>query len=156
MAADKVAIGVRVDGIQETIRAFNRLDKEAKKAARAEVQKVAEILAARIRAKAPSDKRYQNLAVSIRAGRDRVPVITVGKLANPKVSGGGGPRELVIGMEFGADQAGPNAWRFPPRTPRQGRGNAGYWIYPTIKASQDEIISLWFDAMDRMLKEWSE
>ena len=158
MAAEKesVKIGVRIEGLDQTLKAYNKLDKDGKKAAKDEVVKISQLLAERIRSKAPADKRYQNLAVSVRAGRDRVPVITIGRLANPKVSGGGGPRELVIGMEFGADQAGPNAWRFPPRTPRLGRGNAGYWIYPTLRANQDEIVRLWFDAMDRIIEEWSE
>jgi hypothetical protein len=156
--AEKESIGVAIkfEGINETLRAFRTLDKEASKAAKDEATKIAEFLAARIRAKAPSDKRYQNLAVSVKAGRDRVPVIRIGGLANPKVSGGGGPRELVIGMEFGADQSGPNGWRFPPRTPRLGRGNAGYWIYPTARANQSEVIKMWFDAMDKIIAEWSE
>jgi hypothetical protein len=153
---ESVKLGFQIEGLRETIKAFNKLDKDAKNAARDEVKKIAELLAGRIRAKAPADKRYQNLAVTVRAGRDRVPVIYVGGRANPKVSGGGGPRELVIGMEFGADQQGPNAWRFPERTPRLGRGNAGYWIYPTVRANQDEIVRLWFDAMDRIINEWSE
>ncbi len=156
--AEKESIGVaiRFEGINETLRAFRTLDKEASKAAKVEATKIAEFLAARIRAKAPTDKRYQNLAVSVKAGRDRVPVIRIGGLANPKVSGGGGPRELIIGMEFGADQNGPNAWRFPPRTPRLGRGNAGYWIYPTARAHLSEVIKMWFDAMDKIIAEWSE
>jgi hypothetical protein len=146
----------QIEGMKETIQAFNKLDKDGKNAARDEVVKISQLLAERIRARAPADKRYQNLAVSVRAGRDRVPVIYIGGRATPRVSGGGGPRELVIGMEFGADQTGPNSWRFPARTPRQGRGNAGYWIYPTLKANQDDIIRLWFDAMDRIIEEWSE
>lgn len=156
--ADKESIGAafQVEGMRDTIRAFNKLDKDAKTAARIEVQKIAELLAARLRAYPSRDPRYNNLAVTVKAGRDRVPVIRVGGRAGPKVSGGGGPRELIIGMEFGADQSGPNGWRFPPRTPRQGRGNEGYWIFPTVKANQDEIIRLWFDAMDRIMKEWSE
>jgi hypothetical protein len=153
---ESIKFGVRIEGLSQTIKAFNKLDKDGKNAARDEVLKISQLLAERIRARAPADKRYQNLAVSVRAGRDRVPVIYIGGRATPRVSGGGGPRELVIGMEFGADQAGPNGWRFPPRTPRQGRGNAGYWIYPTLKANQDEIIRLWFDAMDRIIEEWSE
>jgi len=91
----------------------------------------------------------------VKAGRDRVPVVTIGTRATPRVSGGGGPRELVIGMEFGADENGPNAWRFPPRTPKLGRGNAGYWIYPTARANQSEIINMWFKAMDDIIEEWS-
>jgi hypothetical protein len=153
---ERIGVSIKFDGINETLKAFKQLDKGASEAAKVEAGKIAEFLAARIRAKAPSDPRYQNLAVSVKAGRDRVPVIRVGGRAGPKVSGGGGPRELVIGMEFGADQAGPNAWRFPPRTPRLGRGNAGYWIYPTARANQSQVIKMWFDAMDKIIAEWSE
>jgi hypothetical protein len=152
---ESIGIAVKFDGINETLAAFKKLDKGASDAAKVEATKIAQFLADRIRARAPSDKRYQNLAVSVRTGRDRVPVIRIGALANPKVSGGGGPRELIIGMEFGADQAGPNGWRFPPRTPRLGRGNAGYWIYPTARAHQNEVIKMWFDAMDKIIAEWS-
>jgi len=155
--ADKESfpVAVKIEGISETLAAFKQLDKGASDAAKVEAIKIATFLADRIRAKAPTDRRYQNLAVSVRAGRDRVPVIRIGALANPKVSGGGGPRELVIGMEFGADQAGPNGWRFPPRTPRFGRGNQGYWIFPTARLNQTEIIKMWFDAMDKIIAEWS-
>jgi hypothetical protein len=152
---ESVSVLTKFEGLSETLAAFKKLDKEASKAAKVEAQKIAEVLAARIRAKAPNDKRYQNLAVSVKAGRDRVPVVTIGTRATPRVSGGGGPRELVIGMEFGADENGPNAWRFPPRTPKLGRGNAGYWIYPTARANQSEIINMWFKAMDDIIEEWS-
>jgi hypothetical protein len=157
MAAEKESIGVsfKFEGQKETLAAFKKLDKGASVAAKEEVMKIAELLAARIRAKAPTDKRYQNLAVTVKAGRDRVPIIRIGGRQTPRVSGGGGPAQLVIGMEFGAEQNGPNGWRFPARTPKLGRGNAGYWIYPTAKANQDEIVQLWFAAMDKLIDEWS-
>jgi len=158
VAADKeaVRVSVKFEGVTETLAAFKKLDKDASKAAKEEATKIAQILADRIRARAPSDKRYQNLAVSVKAGRDRVPVIYIGQRQTPRVSGGAGPAQLVIGMEFGADQRGPNGWRFPPRTPRLGRGNAGYWIYPTVRANQSEIIKMWFDAMDKIINDWSD
>ena len=157
-AKEGIAIGLGVEGVNETLKALRKLSKDANKDARDKAQEIAELLAARIRRRLQSnpDTRYQNLAVSVKAGRDRVPVIRVGGRASPKVSGGGGPRELVIGLEFGADQTGPNGWRFPPRTPKRGRGNQGYYIFPTLIANQDEIIRLWFDAMDKLIDEWSE
>lgn len=154
--ADRIGIGIQAEGVAATIKAFNKLDADSKKAAKDEVVKISQLLAGRIRAKAPTDPRYQNLAISVKAGRDRVPVIRVGGRATPKVSGGGGPRELVIGMEFGADQAGPNAFRFPPRTPRRGKGNEGYWIFKTAKAEQKDILAIWTKAMDKMVKDWSD
>jgi len=158
MAADRETFkaSTKIEGLSETLRAFKTLDKEASAAAKAEAQKIADVLAARIRAKAPSDKRYQNLVVSVKSGKDRVPVIRIGGRQTPRVSGGAGPAQLVIGMEFGADQSGPNGWRFPPRTPRFGRGNQGYWIFPTARVNQTEIIKMWFDAMDRIIEEWAD
>ena len=158
MAAERETYkaSTKIEGLPETLRAFKQLDKGASDAAKQEAMKIAEVLAARIRARAPSDKRYQNLVVSVKAGKDRVPVIRIGGRQTPRVSGGAGPAQLVIGMEFGADQSGPNGWRFPPRTPRFGRGNQGYWIFPTARTSQTEIIKMWFDAMDKIINEWSE
>ena len=157
-AKEGIAIGLEVEGVAETLKALNKLDKDSRKEVKDKAQEIANLLADRIRRRLQTvpDRRYHNLAVSVRAGRDRVPVITVGRLANPKVSGGGGPRELVIGLEFGADQTGPNAWRFPPRTPKRGRGNEGYYIFPTLQANQDDIIRIWFDAMDKLIDDWTE
>jgi hypothetical protein len=154
MATEKVPVSVQVDGLEQTLKAFNRLDKDSKKKARQSVLKVSEQIASRLRATAPTETRYQNLVASIRTKADRNPKVDIGRLANPKVSGGAGPRELVIGMEFGADQSGPNRWRFPPRTPRYGRGNAGYWIFPTARRNQAEIVKLWRDSLDASIREW--
>jgi hypothetical protein len=145
-----------VEGLKDTLKAFKTLDREASKEAREQAKSIADRLAAYIRRAAPPDVRNQNLAQSVKSGRDRVPVIRVGGRQTPRVSGGGGPAQLVIGMEFGASESGPNAWRFPPRTPRLGRGNQGYWIYPTVKSRQREITSMWFDAMDKIINRWRE
>jgi hypothetical protein len=154
MATETVPITTKVDGLDATLKAFGRLDKDAKKQARLSVLKISDVLASKLRSSAPTDVRYANLAASIRTKADRAPKVSIGRLASPKVSGGAGPRELVIGMEFGADQAGPNGWRFPPRTPRLGRGNAGYWIYPTAKRNQPEIVKLWKDSLDTSIQKW--
>jgi hypothetical protein len=153
---ETIRAGLEVDGVKETIRAFNKLDKDSKNKARDETLKVSSLLASRIRSAAPNDPRNQALGQSVRAKRDRVPKVNVGGLAGPTVSGGGGPRELVIGMEFGANQNGPNSWRFPPRTPRRGRGNEGYWIYPTLVRNQSDIVKQWQDSLEPVIKEWSD
>ena len=155
-ASERVKIGVQVEGAKEALAAFRQLDKDAQKRAREKTKQISEVLAKRIRAAAPPEKRYQNLAQSVRAGKDRAPVIRVGKLQTPRVSGGGGPAQLVIGMEFGADQNGPNAWRFPPRTPRRGRGNQGYWVFPTARSQQSSIVKLWQESLNQDLGRWAD
>jgi len=153
---ETIAGTVQIEGLQATIKAFNKLDKEGKDEARKTTQSIADRLAGYIRSGAPAGVRYANLAVSVKSGRDRVPVIRIGGRQTPRVSGGAGPAQLVIGMEFGADQAGPNSWRFPPRTPRKGRGNEGYWIYKTAASKQPEISKMWFAAMDKVIAKWSD
>jgi hypothetical protein len=151
----RISMSVRAEGVDATLRAYKKLDKDAQKKAKDKTKEVSEMLAKRIRGSAPADPRYSALAQSVKAGRDRVPVVRIGGRATPQVSGGGGPRELVIGMEFGADRNGPNAWRFPPRTPKRGRGNAGYWIFPTAVREQTSIVKLWQDSLDPVLNDWA-
>jgi hypothetical protein len=55
-------------------------------------------------------------------------------------------------MEFGS-----NRWKqFPRRTPRLGRGNQGYFIYPTLTENQRELIAKWEESFNRILKEWDK
>lgn len=160
MAANRetVKAGVRVEGINETLKAFKGLDKQASVEAKQKAQEIADKVGGHIRNAANGfpDRRYALLAQSVKAGRDRTPQVKIGGAASPKASGGGTPANLVIGMEFGAAQTGPNAWRFPPRTPKRGRGNEGYWIYKTASSRQREIIDLWFKAMDDIVRKWSD
>jgi hypothetical protein len=74
------------------------------------------------------------------------------RIAGQKYSGGGTTQQLWPGMEFGS-----NRWKqFPRRTPRLGRGNQGYFIYPTLTENQRELIAKWEESFDRILKEWDK
>ena len=146
-------IRIEIEGAGETLRALNQLDKDANNAARDSAVKIAEVMAGYIRTAGQirPDKRDRNLASTVRVNRDRLPSVSIGGRANPKVSGGGTPGNLIFGMEFGAYKPA-NAWRFPPRTRPLNRGNAGYWIYPTARRIQPEIVGLWYAAMDTILR----
>jgi hypothetical protein len=154
VASEKTApIRIEIEGAGQTLRALNALGKDANKAARDSSVKIAELMAGYIRTAGQirPDKRDKYLASTVRVNRDRLPSVSIGGRANPKVSGGGTPANLVYGMEFGASKPA-NAWRFPARTPRLGRGNAGYWIYPTARRIQPEIVGLWYAAIDTILR----
>jgi hypothetical protein len=46
--------------------------------------------------------------------------------------------------DFGSAGNFPNGgYKFPARTQSEGRGNRGYWIFPTLKALQPEITRRW-------------
>ena len=68
-----------------------------------------------------------------------------------KFSGGGTTQQLWGGYEFGSNKFK----QFPLWSGREGRGSKGWFIYPTLRAIQPEIIAKWENAFDKILKEWS-
>jgi len=70
--------------------------------------------------------------------------------ASQRFSGGATTQILWPGLEFGS-----NRYRqFPRRTPSNGRGNAGYFIYPTLRKIQPELVRQWEDLFAGILKKW--
>jgi hypothetical protein len=68
-----------------------------------------------------------------------------------KFSGGATTQQLWGGTEFGS-----NKWKqFPIWSGREGRGSKGWFIYPTLRRLQPEIIQRWETGFDQILKEWS-
>jgi hypothetical protein len=72
--------------------------------------------------------------------------------ATQRFSGGASTRDLWAGYEFGSRRYP----QFPRRTPTQGRGNAGYFIYPTLRKIQPELIKQWQEAFSDILKKWDK
>jgi hypothetical protein len=150
-----------VEGYRETLRAFSKLDKDVQNAARDEVQKVSAMLGAEIAAagRATGDRRNAFLASTLRPKRDRAPMLLIGGKQTMPVSRPGRPPSaghLIYGMEFGANQDGRNGWRFPPRTPKRGRGNEGYWIYPTLRRQGPKVVEMWSAALEKAAAGWSD
>lgn len=59
-------------------------------------------------------------------------------------SGGASTLDMVYGLEFGSNQY--------PQFP--ARRKEGYFIYPTLRREQPEIINRWENAFDKILKEF--
>jgi hypothetical protein len=59
-------------------------------------------------------------------------------------SGGASTLDMVYGLEFGST----NYPQFPPRR------KEGYFIYPTLRKLQPEIIDKWEKSFDKILKEF--
>jgi hypothetical protein len=70
--------------------------------------------------------------------------------ASQKFSGGGTTQQLWGGYEFGSNKYK----QFPIWSGRQGRGSKGWFIYPTLKAEQPQIISQWAEAFSQIVKVW--
>ena len=79
----------------------------------------------------------------------RIGEITYG-FASQKFSGGATTKDIWGGSEFGS-----NKFRqFPVWSGREGRGSKGWFIYPTLRRIQPEIVARWTESFDKILKEW--
>ena len=67
-----------------------------------------------------------------------------------KFSGGGTTQQLWGGYEFGSNKYK----QFPIWSGKFGRGSKGWFIYPTLRAEQPNIIAKWEDSLSQILKEW--
>ena len=69
---------------------------------------------------------------------------------NQKFSGGATTRDLWGGEEFGS-----NTYKqFPIWSGRYKQGSRGWFIYPTLRKLQPEILAKWNLAFNKILKEW--
>jgi len=66
---------------------------------------------------------------------------------NYQYQGGDG---ILAGVEFGSNVY----FQFRERSPRVGRGNQGYWIYPTLEREQPAIIREWEKAFGKIIGVW--
>lgn len=136
------------------IQAFKAMDAAAVEEAKKESSALAEYAAAEIKqasgTRTVSGTAAQRIASGVKVSKtSKVGEFSYG-FARQKFSGGGSTLDLLYGMEFGSNRYK----QFPTRTPVKGRGNAGYFIYPTLRRIQPEIIAKWESAFDRILKEW--
>lgn len=166
--ADKQTIRVKMDMTQEIrdlLADLNKMDAESKKELKDKVASISAWTAQGIIQKsydAPMPRQAAIVAQTVKPNRDRLPNVTIGGSSGRKASGGASAGELVIGNEFGAyptseNGAFPNGGRrFPYRSAREGRGNAGYWIFPALKEMQPEISRRWWDAATNIFRHWQK
>jgi hypothetical protein len=168
MAEGRTTITVRPDlqDYRGLLKALNLMEKESQVELKDDVYAISAWTAKGIEQAGYAHPFYPKqariVAASVKPSRDRVPTVRVGG-SKGRVSGGANAGQLLFGNEFGGDRnafgnlnAFPNGgYRFPPRTAREGRGNTGYWIFPTLKAMQPEIKKRWFAAVNKVMDNWA-
>lgn len=179
-AATKPAkITVKLDDaeIKAILRAFSKMDKEANGRLRDLSKAIAADMAQEIKNSARGTPWYPRqaslVATTVKVARDRVPSVTIG--GNTKVSTSRGTRPaagaLLFLSEFGSTPANQRE-RFrnqaqrragvlgglqgPPRSPKEGRGNRGYWIFPRLKRMQPEILRRWIEGAQDVADIWTK
>lgn len=156
------------------LRKFNQMSDEGKNELKNESVLISQWVAVAIKSAAGTHPYYPAQALlvadSVRPSRDRLPSVTIGgsKRAPVTRSTATSPAptvgELLFGNEFGTNRnakgsagAFPNGgYKFPERSAPLGRGNAGYWIFPTLREKQPQITAQWIAAVDRVLGKWGK
>ena len=142
--------------LRSIISAFKAMDDEAIEAAKRESSALATYAANEIKktsiGRQVSGTAVRRVAEGVRISKSsKIGEFSYG-FASQRFSGGGTTQILWPGLEFGS-----NRYRqFPRRTPSKGRGNAGYFIYPTLRQIQPELVRQWEEAFTRILKEWDK
>ena len=142
--------------LRSIMAAFKAMDEESIDAAKRESSALAQFAADRIKVTAATrvvaGSAVQRVADGVRISKSsKIGEFSYG-FASQRFSGGGTTQILWPGLEFGSNRFK----QFPRRTPTKGQGNAGYFIYPTLRQIQPELVRKWEDAFSRILKKWDD
>lgn len=137
--SQKVRSGtVQVHGLPELSRALKAIGPDAQKELREASRRVARFVA--------DDARAAALSIGGVAGHVAPSIKPVGGVSGAGVALGGAAYPMAGGAEFGS-------LRFKQFKPWRGNGSdAGYFVYPAIRADADRIETEFTDAVDDIIK----
>lgn len=155
-----LTLTLHIEGVRETLRAFNQLPKEASDKLRDRAQEIAQDLAVKAKAAGVAEGRQARLVAStVKARRDRLPVVVAGgtkKLGRKRAPA----YALLFGSEFGMNSR--SGWYASPRydnaTGRQykpHRGRNSYWFFATADKERERISDAWNKAADEIVREFT-
>ena len=150
----EVKIAYDKSDIRSILRAFKAMDDQATEEAKAQSAALAYFASEEVKATArtftKNAKGIQRVADGVRVSKSsKIGEFSYG-FANQKFSGGGSTKILWPGLEFGSSKFK----QFPSWSGRFGSGSRGWFIYPTLRRVQPELIKKWEESFDRILKEW--
>lgn len=133
-------------------RSFKAMDDEAISQAKEKSSALADFVQGKVTASARSTRAIPKVATRIAEGSkvsksSRVGEISYG-FAAQKFSGGATTKDLWGGAEFGSNKFK----QFPVWSGREGRGSRGWWIYPTLRSVQPEIVKRWNESFAEIVK----
>lgn len=142
--------------LRQILKAFKAMDDEAVKVAQETGAELAQWLFGEIREAGYA--RYIN-PTAVRRIADGGKVSKTSKVgdisygfARQRFSGGGTTRQLWPGFEFGSKKFK----QFPTYSGRFGKGGRGWFIYPTLRKNQPELVKRWEEKFDGILRKWTD
>lgn len=142
--------------LSQILKSFKAMDDEAVKVAQQTGYEFSQFVAGEVK------KAAYERTVAAKGSRRLVDGLVISKtskvgeirfgFASQRFSGGGTTRKLWPGLEFGSKRFK----QFPAFSGRYGRGSRGWFIFPTLRKLQPELIKKWEAKFDEILKNWSE
>ena len=140
--------------LRQVFKALKNMSEEANDEAKRQSGALAEFARDEVIQKAnsiQSNKVAGRIAQGSRVKKSsRIGEITYG-FASQKFSGGATTKTIWGGSEFGSNKYK----QFPVWSGREGRGSKGWFIYPTLRKIQPQIVARWTESFDKILKEWT-
>jgi hypothetical protein len=154
--SEQVKLEIKKSDLRALLNTFSKMGKAANKDLRDASYAIARDVASDLKASAAGANsiggnafQAQAVAQGIVPRKDRLALIKIsGK--RQVASGGASVEDLLWGAEFGSNKYK----QFPGRSPREGRGNRGYFIFPTLKRLQPKIRKDWVNAVAKVADIW--
>ena len=152
MASETIAYNK--SDLRDLYKAFKLMDEQATEEARTQSSALATYASEQIKTAARGRTKSGKVAQRVADGVSISKSSKIGEFrygfARQKFSGGANTQTLWGGVEFGSNKFK----QFPTYSGRQGRGSRGWFIYPTLRRVQPELINKWQEAFSRIIKEW--
>jgi hypothetical protein len=153
MASDAIAYDKKE--LLAIARSFKAMDEEALKQTKVVTSELADFVKSKVVDAAALSPTNQKAKVRIATGAVVSKSSKIGEIsygfARQKFSGGGTTQQLWAGNEFGSNKFK----QFPVWSGKEGRGSRGWFIYPTLRSVQPEIIKRWENAFVEVVKEFN-
>ena len=137
------------------LKAFKAMDDEAADQAKKTSSELADFVKGKVAATASQRSKGKISAIRIAEGAVVSKSSKIGEIsygfARQKFSGGATTQQLWGGNEFGSNRFK----QFPVWSGKEGRGSRGWFIYPTLRSIQPDIVKRWEESFSVIVKKWN-
>lgn len=160
MAKQGLTIRLKGEGVRETLSVLRHFPKDANRQLREASLRIADLLAQSAKQASSIDAQSAAVGKTVRAIKDRVPVVQAGgarRITSSRVPAW----RLLFGSEFGAN--GRFGWYSAARyaesegrqfSPHQGR--TGRWFFPTVERELPAALKEWREAADEIVRKFGQ